>query len=115
MHQMGYESIHHCIKTIILCDRHKKVEQCSSGLDFKLVRLIFNKYNSKLMKQLFEDSSYVFLFALYIKNQGKKDSEVDENGDTDKIQKAMNNLMDRGLKYVTDEQTRSLISDMLHS
>jgi hypothetical protein len=82
---LGLENLWVSLETIILCDRYKKSEPLTKGLRFEEIRLLLNKYSSKLLKKFLENKIHSFLFVHYYKMRSIKDAKEQNHVDGEKL------------------------------
>lgn len=101
--EKDFERTKDALKTIILCDRYKKKELISEGLDFATLRNVLHKYNTRNLIELISDASYSFLFTHFFLINGKKSAEEQADVDQDKLIQRMRHLMSESSNYLPKE------------
>ncbi|CAI2370182.1 unnamed protein product [Moneuplotes crassus] len=61
------ESIVEAIQLLILCDRYKKAERATRGMDFTVCRSLLNHYNQKNLGEFLSSKANCLITALYLK------------------------------------------------
>lgn len=98
--QKDYERMMNALKTIICCDRYKKKEKISKGLDFELFRKVLHKYNTRNLNEFLSDASNSFLYTHFFLMNGKKSSEEQDDVQKDKFIQSMRHLMKEASNYL---------------
>jgi hypothetical protein len=93
------------LKTIIFCDRHKKIERITEGLNFSLLRNVLHRYNSTNMSNFLSHPSFAFLYTHFFLKNGKKASEEQQEVNHEKLIHSMYNLMKKTLYYLPEKTT----------
>jgi hypothetical protein len=93
------------LKTIIFCDRYKKSEQITEGLNFVPLRNVLHKYNTKNMSKFLSDPSFAFLYTHFFLKHGKKATEEQQEVDKEKLIFSMKKLMKEAFNYLPEEIT----------
>jgi len=91
---MGNQKIWVALETIILCDRYKKHEPLTEGLDFDEIRQLLNKYSTKLLKQFLENSIHCFLFIHYYNKSSMEDAHAQKHVSKQKLAGQMTKIYD---------------------
>lgn len=99
---VGKEQLLVSLQTIILCDRYNKNEKVTEGLEFDEIRNLLNKYNSKNLKEFFENHSHAFLYAHYYRMSSAEDVKNQGHVDEDKLIKQMESLFKKSVKALPD-------------
>lgn len=88
----GAQCLATSLQTLILCDRYKKNEPVTEGLDFEEIRMLLNKYNSKLMKEFLDKPIHAFLFSHYYKINSIKDAHEQRHVDSGRLMTQMSKI-----------------------
>lgn len=112
--EKDYERTRDALKTIVLCDRYRKKERISEGLDFTPLRNVLHKYNTRNLIELLSDASYSFLFTHFFLMHGQKSSEEQEDVDREKLIQRMRHLMNEASNYLPSE-INALFEDIYQS
>lgn len=99
---IGKEQLVTALETIILCDRYNKNEKVTEGLDFDEIRNLLNKYNSKNLKEFFQNIAHSFLFSHYYRLSSEVDVKSQHHVDREKLGKQMESLFKKSLKPLPD-------------
>ncbi|CAI2373913.1 unnamed protein product [Moneuplotes crassus] len=101
--ESDYNRIRDALKTIIFCDRHKKKEDISEGLDFVPLRNVLHKYNTRNLIEFLSDASNSFLYTHFFLKDGKKSANEQSDNDAGKLLSRMRHLMKESLNYLPSE------------
>lgn len=88
----GAQSLATSLQTIILCDRYKKNEPVTEGLNFDDIRVLLNKYNTKLMKEFLGKPIHAFLFSHYYRTNSIKDAQEQRHVDSSRLMTQMSKI-----------------------
>lgn len=108
---IGKEQLVVALETIILCDRYNKNEKVTEGLDFDEIRNLLNKYNSKNLKEFFQNIAHSFLFSHYYRLSSEVDVKAQHHVDQEKLGKQMENLFKKSLKPLPDSIRSSVTQE----
>lgn len=97
------ERIRDGLKTIILCDRYKKKELISEGLDFVPLRNVLHRYNTRNLIEFISDASYAFLYTHFFLKEGRKAVAEQEDVSGEKLTQRMRHLMKESSNYLPSE------------
>lgn len=95
--------IRDALKTIIFCDRHRKKEDISEGLDFVPLRNVLHKYNTRNLIDFLSDASYSFVYTHFFLKDGKKAATEQSDNDSEKLLSRMRHLMKEASNYLPSE------------
>lgn len=101
--QKDYERTRDAIKTIVLCERYKKKEMISEGLNFSALRNVLHKYNTRNLLELLSDAAYSFLFTHFVLKNGRKAAEEQDDVDIEKLMQRMKHLMTEASNYLPSD------------
>ena len=93
------------LKTIIFCDRYKKSELITEGLNFVPLRNVLHKYNTKNMSKFLSDPSFAFLYTHFFLKNGKKATEEQQEVDNEKLISSMRHLMKEAFNFLPEQIT----------
>lgn len=70
--EKDYERTRDALKTIILCDRYRKKEKISEGLNYNPLRNVLHKYNTRNLIDFLSDASNSYLYTHFFLINGSK-------------------------------------------
>jgi hypothetical protein len=101
--QNDYNRTRDALKTIILCDRYRKHEQISDGLDYNPLRNVLHKYNTRNLIEFISDASYAFLYIHFFIVNGQTAAEEQDDVSVDKLIQRMEHLQNEASNYLPNE------------
>lgn len=101
--EKDYVRTRDALKTIILCDRYKKKERVSEGLNFAPLRNVLHKYNTRNLIEFLSDAANSFLFTHFFLKNGQKAIEEQDDVSREKLVHRMRHLMKEASNYLPAE------------
>ena len=96
------ERVTDSIKTIILCDRYRKKEAVSKGLNFSVLRNVLHKYNTKNLGEFMKDASYSLIYSNFYLKYGQTACQEQQDVCPQKFMKRMIYLREHAIRYLPE-------------